>query len=352
MRWQTSRLYCVMVEPLQVERLLTVIMQYPKGITQFSNGLFGFIVSNSPLVIFRKQLGDVLLLEPALSKLAACTGSPVLLATRPAFDPLLSLMDGVLPAPRTPVRRAASVISFDPSFKAGLWALTTLAPKKQLVVTHPKYLRSWHNWIYRDGCTALDESQCYRAEYFFNALPCATPFTFRPPRLQPPLASWLPSDLPEKFVLLHTTSAWQRKSWPFASWGQVLSKLHAQGIGPFVVTGGSAPWEAEYVAALEQASGIPLINLCGRTTLTAYLAVVNKASLVLCIDGSATHLAAAFQRPSVTLFGPTHPLHWHFPSAIATLLDARDYVKEERPSVANIPEEPVLEAAIIAWGRE
>jgi ADP-heptose:LPS heptosyltransferase len=308
-------------------------------------------MSNLPLVIFRKQLGDVLLLEPALSRLAASTGGPVMLATRPAFNPLLALMEKVLPAPRTPLRRAASVVSFDPSAKAGLWALTTLAPEKRLIVTRPKYLRPWHKLVYRDGCTAVDESRHYRAEYFFNVVPCRSSFPFRPPRLRSPPPAWLPPGLPAKYILLHPTSAWQRKSWPFAAWGQVLAKLHAQGIGPFVVTGGSAPWEREYVAALEKAAGVPLINLCGRTSLTGYLAAMNKAGLVLCIDGSATHLAAAFQRPSVTLFGPTHPLHWHSPSPIATLLDARDYAQEEKPAVSHIPVEAVLEAVVNAWRR-
>lgn len=305
-------------------------------------------MSKSPLVIFRKQLGDVLLLEPALAKLSACSGSPVMLASRPAFNPLLQLMENVVPAPRSPLRRAAAVTSFDPTPKACLWALTTLALAKKLIVTRPKYLRPWHHLIYRDGCTSLDESRNYRAEYFFNAMPCSATIPFRPPRLQTPPANWLTVQLPEKFILLHPTSAWQRKSWPVQSWAQALNKLHALGVGPFVLTGGNAPWEAEYVAALEQASGVPLLNLCGKTSLTAYLAIVSKASLVLCVDGSATHLAAAFQRPSVTLFGPTHPLHWHYPSAIATLLDARNYSKELRPAVSNIPIEVVLDAVLKA----
>ena len=311
-------------------------------------------MNKAPLVIFRKQLGDVLLLEPALAKLAAYSGGPVMLASRPAFNPLLQLMENVVPAPRTPLRRAAMVISFDPTPKACLWALTTLgalttpALGKRLIVTRPKYLRPWHHYIFPAGCTTLDESHNYRAEYFFNAMPCPATTSFRPPRLQMPPANWLTVNLPEKFILLHPTSAWQRKSWPVNSWAQTLAKLHALGVGPFVVTGGNAPWEAEYVAALEQASGIPLINLCGKTSLTAYLAVVSKASLVLCVDGSATHLAAAFQRPAVTLFGPTLPLHWHFPSPIATLLDARNYSNELKPAVANIPVEPVLEAVVKA----
>lgn len=302
-----------------------------------------------PLVIFRKQLGDVLLLEPALAKLAASTGGSVMLATRPGFEPLLELMEQVVPVPRTLMRSASRVISFDSTSKAGLWALTTSAEDKLLIVTRPKHLRTWHPWIYRSGCTAEDETKFYRAEYFYNVMPCQATIPFRPPRLRQPLAAWLPFDLPDSYILLHPTSAWQRKSWPYQSWAQVLAGLHAQGIGPFVVTGGKAQWESDYVAALEQASGAPLINLCGKTSMQGYLAAVSRARLVLCIDGSATHLAAAFQRPSVTLFGPTHPLHWHFPSHIATLVDARTYADEAKPPVSSIPVEPVLEAAMQSW---
>ena len=304
-----------------------------------------------PLVIFRKQLGDVLLLEPALAKLAAYTGGPVMLATRPGFEPLLELMEQVVPAPCTLLRQASRVISFDPSSKAGLWALTTLAREKQIVVTRPKNLRTWHPWIYHAGCNAEDESVFYRAEYFFNVMPCQSSMPFHPPRLHRPPTTWLPSGLPESYILLHPTSAWQRKSWPSASWAKVLSELYAQGIGPFVVTGGRAQWEVDYVTALEEAANVPIINLCGKTSLRGYLAVISRASLVLCVDGSATHLAAAFQRPSVTLFGPTHPLHWHFPSSIATLIDARIYADEAKPPVSSIPVEPVLEAARRAWER-
>ena len=308
-------------------------------------------MNRPPLVIFRKQLGDVLLLEPALAKLAASTGEPVMLATRPGFGPLLELMEQVIPAPRMLLRSASQVISFDPTPKAGLWALTTLAKEKRLIVTRPRNLHAWHSWVYRTACAAEDETEFYRAEYFFNVMPCQSAMTFRPPHLRQPPRKWLPASLPESYVLLHATSAWQRKSWPHASWAKVLAALHAQGVGPFVVTGGNAQWEAGYAAALQQDSGVPLINLCGRTSLQGYLAAVNRASLVLCIDGSATHLAAAFRRPSVTLFGPTHPLHWHFPSPLATLIDARDFAKEEKPAVASIPAEAVQDVVMCAWNR-
>jgi len=116
-----------------------------------------------------------------------------------------------------------------------------------------------------------------------------------------------------------------------------------------VITGGRAPWESEYVAALQVACKAPLLNLCGKTGLEGYLATVAQARLVLCIDGSAAHLASAFRRPSLTLFGPSHPLHWHYPASHSLVIDARRFVPERKPAVANIPVEEVIEASCCLW---
>ncbi len=305
----------------------------------------------SPLVIFHKQLGDVLLLEPALMKLARLTGMPVMLATRPAFAPMLSLIEDVQPLPDGLFRRASSVISFDPRSRACLQALTTWAPEKRLIVTAEKYLRGWHRFFFPTERRVADESTFYRAEYFFNLLPALPELVFRQPRLNLPPDSWLPEKLPDSYVLIHTTSAWKNKSWPAKHWAAVLDELHAQGIGPFVATGGNEAWESEYVEAIGCATKAPLINLAGKTGLSGYLATVSKARMVLCIDGSAAHLAAAFRRPSLTLFGPTHPLHWHYPADHSVMIDARAFSKEKRPSVAVIPVNVVAEAAAKLWGK-
>lgn len=307
-------------------------------------------MTSMPLVIFRKQLGDVLLLEPALAKLSMAAGSKVMLATRNRFHPLLMLMENVIPAPLSLVRKASRVVSFDPSFKAGVLALTTYSPDKRLIVTRPKHFRPWHGFVYRGGYDAINESELYRAEYFFNVMPCSTNSPFRPPRLLRPPRTALPDYLPSDFILLHPTSAWKRKSWPEEKWSQVLQQLHALGVGPFVITGGGAAREVEFANTLARTTNIPLINLCGKTPLPTYLAIVAYAKMVLCIDGSATHLAAAFGRPSITLFGPTHPLHWHFPDPISTILDARSFSSDEhKPPVDKIPVNAVMEAVLSHW---
>jgi len=52
-------------------------------------------VKSSPiLVIYRKQLGDLVLLQPALQLLAERYGVNVLVRTRPVFTDVLALMPG------------------------------------------------------------------------------------------------------------------------------------------------------------------------------------------------------------------------------------------------------------------
>ena len=52
------------------------------------------------------------------------------------------------------------------------------------------------------------------------------------------------------------------------------------------------------------------VNLAGKTDLLALAAVVERAALVVSCDTAMVHLAAAFRRPQVALFGPTNPFHW------------------------------------------
>jgi ADP-heptose:LPS heptosyltransferase len=241
------------------------------------------------------------------------------------------------------------VISFDCRLRACQQALTTCAPEKRLIVTAEKHLRVWHRFIFSTECKAVDASTLYRAEYFYNTMPVTTPMAFRPPRLRLPPVDWLPTGLPRGYILIHPTSAWKRKSWPAENWGRAITALYGMGLGPFVVTGGESKWERAYVADLKEATSAPVIDLCGKTGISGYMATVAHARMVFCIDGSAAHLAAAFKRPTITLFGPSHPLHWHYPAEHSCLIDARSFVRDKRPAVSAIPVEAVIEEASLIW---
>ena len=293
-----------------------------------------------PLVILHKQLGDVLLLEPALRKLAGFAGQSVWLATRPNFFPLLDLMTGVKPFPGGWFRRASQIISFDHLARASLQSMATFAPDKRLFVMSQKRLHAWHRLCFPQGTQVVGEGDLYRAEYYYRLVPGADQFT--PPVLKHPPQEWMPSGLSSGYVLIHPTSAWKNKCWPANSWAKAIDNLCEEGFGPFVVTGGHTRWEEEFVKSIEGASKAPLQNLCGKTDLRSYLAVIANASKVLCVDGSAAHLAAAFGRPTVVMFGPSHPMHWYWPARHTRLLDARAYSQERRPSASLIPVEALL----------
>jgi ADP-heptose:LPS heptosyltransferase len=268
-----------------------------------------------PLVIYHKQLGDLLLLEPALAKLSAASNQPVRLSTRRGFLPIVSLMENVIGESGIRISRASEVISFSGNFHAAAKTFTTFAPSKKLRVKNPSHLKPWQAIVYPQGAECATAESLYRAKYYFEVMPCVGTIPFRPPKLQSPPDSWRHPELPPNYILLHPTSAWPSKSWPAHNWAKVLDALEKRGIGPFVITGGNAPWEQEFANTICHNTVSTTLNLSGQTSLEQYLHAVSHARMVLCIDGSSSHLAPAFSRPSITLFGETSHIVWHFETA-------------------------------------
>jgi ADP-heptose:LPS heptosyltransferase len=161
-----------------------------------------------------------------------------------------------------------------------------------------------------------------------------------------PPADWLPVKLPKRYLLIHPTAAWKRKTWSVSGWRTVIGELHRQTGLPFVITAGTAGWETAMVEEISSDIQVPMLNLAGHTNLRGYLAVLSRATATLCIDGSASHLSAAFGRPTLTLFGPTNPLHWHWPTRISRRLWAGDFIAEATPPVSAIPHKAVLDAVL------
>jgi len=302
----------------------------------------------SELIIYWKQLGDLLLMEPALTKLTLNGNSDVFVSTRAEFNPLLSLINNVYLANTFDFRNFSHIYSFDPRFRSCIKAKMSRSINKNLILSDFKHLKSWHYFFY-NKTAIINSDKTYRAKYFFDAINVKSNMLFRPPKLNTPPLHWRPDYLPNNYILLHLTSAWKSKSWSPESWSNVINYLAKEGIGPFVITGGKASWENEYVKSIEYFVNTKIINLCGLTKMKEYLSIIANAKMVLAIDGSASHLASAFNRPVLTLFGPSHPLHWHQPNFISRLIDARDYSSERKPSLNVIPEEVVIGKAMQLW---
>lgn len=100
-------------------------------------------------------------------------------------------------------------------------------------------------------------------------------------------------------VMLPGTN-WETKRWPAEKFARCVQPLR-QRFGLQTVVGGGkgdAPLAAQIPGALD---------LTGKTTLRQLIALLEGAAVVIANDTGPMHIAAALDRPLVTIYGPTSP---------------------------------------------
>lgn len=108
-------------------------------------------------------------------------------------------------------------------------------------------------------------------------------------------------------VVVHVGAASGARRWPADRFAHVTRELASE---HRVVVTGSAD-ERRIADRVASAAELPDADvLAGRTTLDELAALVSAARLVICGDTGVAHLASAYGRPSVLLFGPTPPARW------------------------------------------
>ena len=109
-------------------------------------------------------------------------------------------------------------------------------------------------------------------------------------------------------IVLHVGAFYGARRWPAERFAEVARALATRG-ERVVLTGGAQDHErARAVAAL---AGLPdSAVLAGRLDLTGFAALIAAARLVVTADTGAAHLASAYGRPSVVIFGPAPPEEW------------------------------------------
>ena len=109
-------------------------------------------------------------------------------------------------------------------------------------------------------------------------------------------------------IVLHVGAFYGARRWPAERFAEVARTLATRG-ERVVLTGGAEDHErARAVAAL---AGLPdSAVLAGRLDLTGFAALIAAARLVVTADTGAAHLASAYGRPSVVIFGPAPPEEW------------------------------------------
>ncbi|MEU2349012.1 glycosyltransferase family 9 protein [Modestobacter sp. NPDC049651] len=248
-------------------------------------------------------LGDLLTGVPAIRGIrAAVPDHRLVLATTRALEPLAGLVDAVdevLPAVELqplhwsgpPPELAVDLHGKGPLSHV---VVADLHPQRLLTFDSPGYPGpTWYAGEHevRRWCRLVSEGLGVDCDP--DAL------DLRVPDVAPPVRD---------VAVVHPGAAFPGRRWPPDRFAAVARHLAAAG-HHVVVTGGPAERElAQQVASL---AGLPDdAVLAGTTTSLELAAVVAAARVVVCGDTGVAHLATAYRRPSVVLFGPVSPELW------------------------------------------
>jgi ADP-heptose:LPS heptosyltransferase len=248
-------------------------------------------------------LGDLLTGVPAIRGIrAAVPGHRLVLATTRALEPLAALIDAVdevLPAVELePLHWAGPPpeLAVDLHGKGPLShvVVADLHPERLLTFDSPGYPGpTWYAEEHevRRWCRLVSEGLDVECDP--DALDLAVPAA---------------APLVEGVAVVHPGAAFPGRRWPPERFAAVARHLAASGL-EVVVTGGPAERDLALAVATGAGLGEEAV-LAGRTTSLELAAVIAAARVVVCGDTGVAHLATAYRRPSVVLFGPVSPALW------------------------------------------
>jgi ADP-heptose:LPS heptosyltransferase len=109
------------------------------------------------------------------------------------------------------------------------------------------------------------------------------------------------------YLCLHPGARMDSRRWPLRHYALLARRLVADG-WRVLLTG--TPGEAMLVRELAVESGVPLVNLCGQTSLATLAATIAHARLLICNDTGVSHIAAAVGTPSVVVACGSDVARW------------------------------------------
>ena len=204
-----------------------------------------------------------------------------------------------------------------PSDRAYLYGLVAAKYRVGVIPTEPKL-----NWLKKKVCLHTVE-----VDYFYQHVItekirllekfCDENLLFEQEiSVTPPAATPLPpeisKELKESFIVIHPTPLTAYKRWPLANWVQLIESLPNE--YQVVLSGAPITQDRELnqsiIDLLSDTAKSKILNLDGRLKLDQLGTLLRQAKLYIGVDTSVTHLAAACNTPTITLFGATPPTNF------------------------------------------
>jgi heptosyltransferase-1 len=147
---------------------------------------------------------------------------------------------------------------------------------------------------------AVQRARAVAAYVLGYSIESAPDFLLRAPAIGIAESGRLPAWLPEQpyAVFFHGTARAQ-KQWPAANWVALARNLHARGLLVLL------PWgtDAEKTAAEQLQAQMPNATVLPKLPLMEAVILAQRAALVVGVDTGLTHIAAAYCRPTVEIYG-------------------------------------------------
>lgn len=117
----------------------------------------------------------------------------------------------------------------------------------------------------------------------------------------------LPFNPNKPFIIFHPSAQYNYKIYPTHLRNKLLEMLNTLNI-PIIITGGKSEIDLGISNSLPKLKNI--YNLIGKTSLSEYIALNDKALAYIGMDTLNMHIAAALNKQVFAIFGPTLPQIW------------------------------------------
>jgi ADP-heptose:LPS heptosyltransferase len=153
-----------------------------------------------------------------------------------------------------------------------------------------------------------------------------------------------------EFVVIHPGTARAEKYWLPERWAAAIAHIQERHGLRSIITGGAGAFEREHIGKIQKALPQPAREVAGKLDLLMTAALIARARAVVSCDTGAVHLAAAFNRPQIALYGPTNPFHWRPRHPRALVLSAAhpdEPLTEFHPRMKGAPMNAISTESVI-----
>jgi heptosyltransferase-2 len=112
----------------------------------------------------------------------------------------------------------------------------------------------------------------------------------------------LPSNFQQGFTAFVIGASYETKKMPIQKWLELCEKINS----PVVIVGDHH--DKKNAQILVDAFPLKVFNACGSYSLSESALFIKKASLVIAHDTGFLHIATAFNKPTITIWGATSPV--------------------------------------------